>query len=166
MGVWERERINCSGIWCFDVFPTVHHSIGYFFRTNFNAHFNMNMYVTLSSTCFGPWHAHLQEEQLHKHMFILKCALKLVLKKYPRLWNVPECPPVFLVQLSWKQGTVLISDSVLTSHKSYSVSLNSTHRYDAVLEKTSVYIAIMEHCVEKCRFLLFQHVACSVCTRL
>ena len=37
-----------------DVFPTVHHSIGYFFRTNFNAHFNMNMYVTLSSTCFGP----------------------------------------------------------------------------------------------------------------
>ena len=24
-----------------------------FFRTNFNAHFNMNMYVTLSSTCFG-----------------------------------------------------------------------------------------------------------------
>jgi len=25
-----------------------------FFRTNFNAHFNMNMYVTLSSTCFGP----------------------------------------------------------------------------------------------------------------
>jgi len=26
----------------------------YFFRTNFNAHFNMNMYVTLSSTCFGP----------------------------------------------------------------------------------------------------------------
>ena len=38
----------------FDVFPTVHHSIGYFFRTNFNAHFNMNMYVTLSSTCFGP----------------------------------------------------------------------------------------------------------------
>ena len=27
----------------------------------------MNMYVTLSSTCFGPWHAHLQEEQLHKH---------------------------------------------------------------------------------------------------
>ena len=27
----------------------------------------MNMYVTLSSTCFRPWHAHLQEEQLHKH---------------------------------------------------------------------------------------------------
>ena len=81
--------------------------IGYFFRTNFNAHFNTNMYVTLSSTCFGPWHAHLQEEQLYKHsiwyprstrrlhtipvesghvednvtyMFILKCALKLVLK--------------------------------------------------------------------------------------
>ena len=27
----------------------------------------MNMYVTLSSTCFGPLHAHLQEEQLHKH---------------------------------------------------------------------------------------------------
>jgi len=25
-----------------------------FFRTNFNAHFNMNMYVTLSSTCFEP----------------------------------------------------------------------------------------------------------------
>jgi len=25
-----------------------------FFRTNFNAHFNMNMYVTLSSTRFGP----------------------------------------------------------------------------------------------------------------
>ena len=26
------------------------------------------MYVTLlSSTCFGPWHAHPQEEQLHKH---------------------------------------------------------------------------------------------------
>jgi len=25
-----------------------------FFRTNFNAHFNMNIYVTLSSTCFGP----------------------------------------------------------------------------------------------------------------
>ena len=38
-----------------------------FFRTNFNAHFNMNMYVTLSSTCFGPWHTHLQEEQLYKH---------------------------------------------------------------------------------------------------
>ena len=90
------------------------------FRTNFNAHFNINMYVTLSSTCFGPWHAHLQEEQRSplstgivcsrlvergyqmlclyscsswrwacqglKHvednvtyMFILKCALKLVL---------------------------------------------------------------------------------------
>ena len=28
--------------------------IGYFFGTNFNAHFNMNMYVILSSTCFGP----------------------------------------------------------------------------------------------------------------
>ena len=27
----------------------------------------MNMYVILSSTCFGPWHAHLQEEQLYKH---------------------------------------------------------------------------------------------------
>ena len=27
----------------------------------------MNMYVTLSSTCFGPLRAHLQEEQLHKH---------------------------------------------------------------------------------------------------
>ena len=26
----------------------------YFFRTNFNAHFTMDMYVTLSSTCFGP----------------------------------------------------------------------------------------------------------------
>ena len=26
----------------------------------------MNMYVTLSSTCFGPLPAHLQEEQLHK----------------------------------------------------------------------------------------------------
>ena len=26
------------------------------------------MYVTLlSSTCFGPWHVHPQEEQLHKH---------------------------------------------------------------------------------------------------
>ena len=26
------------------------------------------MYVTLlSSTCFGPWHAHPQEEQLHEH---------------------------------------------------------------------------------------------------
>ena len=35
-----------------DVFPTVHHSTGYFYRTNFNAHFNMNMYVTLSSTLF------------------------------------------------------------------------------------------------------------------
>ena len=36
--------------------------------TNFNAHFNIKMYVTLlSSTCFGPWHAHPQEEQLHKH---------------------------------------------------------------------------------------------------
>ena len=57
-----------SSLWhFFYVFPTVHHSIGYFFRTNFNAHFNMKMYVTLSSTCFGPWHAHLQEEQLHKH---------------------------------------------------------------------------------------------------
>ena len=40
---------------------------GYFFGTNFNAHFNMNMYAILSSTCFGPWHAHLQEEQLYKH---------------------------------------------------------------------------------------------------
>ena len=65
----------------------------------------MNMYVTLSSTCLGALHAHLQEEQLHQHsiwytrrlnttpvesgqhvednvtyMFILKCALKLVLK--------------------------------------------------------------------------------------
>ena len=46
---------------------TTEKSVGYFFRANFNAHFNMNMYVTLSSTCFGPWHAHLQEEQLHKH---------------------------------------------------------------------------------------------------
>ena len=36
--------------------------------TNFNAQFNNNMYVTLlSSTYFGPWHAHPQEEQLHKH---------------------------------------------------------------------------------------------------
>ena len=36
--------------------------------TNFNAQFNNNMYVTLlSSTCLGPWHAHPQEEQLHKH---------------------------------------------------------------------------------------------------
>ena len=36
--------------------------------TNFNAHFNINMYVTLlSSTCFGPCHAHPQEDQLHKH---------------------------------------------------------------------------------------------------
>jgi len=25
----------------------------------------MNMYVILSSTCFGPSHAHLQEEQLY-----------------------------------------------------------------------------------------------------
>ena len=41
--------------------------LGYFFGINFNAHFNMNMYVILSSTCFGPWHAHLQEEQLYKH---------------------------------------------------------------------------------------------------
>ena len=38
------------------------------FSTIFNAHFNINMYVTLlSSTCFGPWHAHPQEEQLYKH---------------------------------------------------------------------------------------------------
>jgi len=54
------------------------------------------MYVTLlSSTCFGPWRAHPQEEQLHKHsiwyprctlhrlsnvtyMLLLNCALKLV----------------------------------------------------------------------------------------
>ena len=36
--------------------------------TNFNAQFNNNMYVTLlSSACFGPWHAHPQEEQLQKH---------------------------------------------------------------------------------------------------
>ena len=112
----------------------------------------MNMYVTLSSTCFGPWYAHLQEEQLHKHsplstgvvcsrlvergyqmlclcscsswrwayqgpkhvednvtyMFILKCALKLVLKKVPvlgafaKLWNanisfvIPVYPSVRL----------------------------------------------------------------------
>ena len=36
--------------------------------TNFNAQFNNNMYVTLlSSTCFGPWRAHPQEGQLHKH---------------------------------------------------------------------------------------------------
>ena len=35
--------------------------------TNFNAQFNNNMYVRLpSSTCFEPWHAHPQEEQLHK----------------------------------------------------------------------------------------------------
>ena len=65
--VEERGFILESYLKTFDVFPTVHHSIGYFFRTNFNAYFNMNMYVTLSSTCFGPWHAHFQEEQLHKH---------------------------------------------------------------------------------------------------
>ena len=36
--------------------------------TNLNAQFNNNLYVTLlSSTCFGPWLAHPQEEQLHKH---------------------------------------------------------------------------------------------------
>ena len=33
--------------------------------------FNMNMYVILSSTCFGPWHAHPQEEQLHKHSHLV-----------------------------------------------------------------------------------------------
>ena len=43
----------------------------FFFGTNFNAHFNMNMYVILSSTCFGPWHAHLQEEQLGSKKNIL-----------------------------------------------------------------------------------------------
>ena len=36
--------------------------------TNFNAQFNNIMCVTLlSSTCFGPWYAHPQDEQLHKH---------------------------------------------------------------------------------------------------
>ena len=64
---WRVQSITSLNIFFFDVFPTVHHSIGYFYRTNFNAHFNMKMYVTLSWTCFGPWHAHLQEEQLHKH---------------------------------------------------------------------------------------------------
>ena len=37
-------------------------------RLRVNAQFNNNMYVTLlSSTCFGPWHARPQEEQLHRH---------------------------------------------------------------------------------------------------
>ena len=32
----------------------IKYSTVYFYRTNFNAHFNTNMYFTLSSTCFGP----------------------------------------------------------------------------------------------------------------
>ena len=55
-----KARQHCISFWNFN-------HLRIFFRTNFNAHFNMNMYVTLSSTCFGPWHTHLQEEQLHKH---------------------------------------------------------------------------------------------------
>ena len=62
----ERKKHVFSGVkhvTCMRNFPLCR----IFFRTNFNAHFNMNMYVTLSSTCFGPWDAHLQEEKLYKH---------------------------------------------------------------------------------------------------
>ena len=54
--------------------------VGYFFGTNFNAHFNMNMYVI--------WHVkarNMSKEDNMTYMFILKCALKLVPKKYPIL---------------------------------------------------------------------------------
>ena len=52
-------------VWCFSDRASQYRFIS---STNFNAQFNNNMYVTLlSSTCFGPWHAHPQEEPLHKH---------------------------------------------------------------------------------------------------
>ena len=45
-------------IWCFFDRASEYRIIS---STNFNAHFNNNMYVTLlSSTWFGPWHAHPQ----------------------------------------------------------------------------------------------------------
>ena len=64
--------------------------------TNFNAQFNINMYVTLLSwTCFGPWHAHHQEEQLHKHSIWYPCSSK-------RLYTTPvESGLLFYVGISW-----------------------------------------------------------------
>ena len=79
-----------------------HSSRGYFFGTNFNAHFNMNMYVILSSTCFGPWHAHFQEEQLYKHSIW-----------YPRSTRQLHTTPVE----SWFQKNILYYDARSEKHQ-------------------------------------------------
>ena len=99
-----------------------------FFRTNFNAHFNMNMYVTLSSTCFGPWHAHPQEDtrccvcavvppedghvkarnmsRIMWHTCSYEGCIKVGSKKYPILWctvgKTSNCPRWFLSMSSWR----------------------------------------------------------------
>ena len=83
------------------------------------------MYVTLlSSTCFGPWHAHPQEEQLHKHSIWYPRSSK-------RLYTTPLSTGVVYSRLeergyqmlclcscsSWRwacQGPKLVEDSSVT----------------------------------------------------
>ena len=61
----QTYHTDAHTVWCFFDRASYYTIIS---STNFNAQFNNNMYVTiLSSTCFGPWHAPPQEEQLHKH---------------------------------------------------------------------------------------------------
>ena len=52
-GICALKLVNEVSLY-YDARSKKHKKIRIFFRTNFNAHFNMNMYVTLSSTCFGP----------------------------------------------------------------------------------------------------------------
>ena len=65
--------------------------------TNFNAQFNNSVYVSLSSsTCFGPWHAHPQEEQLHKHSIW-----------YPRSPKRLYTTPVESIKAGWRNNPIL-----------------------------------------------------------
>ena len=98
--------------------------------TNFNAQFNNNMYLRLlSSTCFGPWHAHPQEEQLHKHsIWYPRCHKRLYTTLvessllstgvvYSRLWERGYQMLCLCSCSSWGwacQGPKHVEDSIVT----------------------------------------------------
>ena len=81
--------------------------------TNFNAQFNNNMYVTLLSlACFGPWPAHPQEEQLHKHSIWYPCSPK-------RLYTTPVESGLLLLNCALKlvEEIILYYDAWLKKHQ-------------------------------------------------
>ena len=119
--------------------------MGYFFRTNFNAHFNMNMYVTLSSTCFGPWHAHLQEEQLHKHsiwylrspkwLYTKPVESRLKARNMSRMVMWHTCVIELSIKVGWRNKPILWSTVEKTSNliQSYSnLHVNTLYRISQV----------------------------------